>query len=109
MHHGRRHLQPALTPNSLLHKPRNGPDRLPHRAPDQGFWNARGSRIGFVQQAAKRHHREYGHLPPHSSHRPALADVDALTDLHLESAWVAGVPGACFPDGPFKQLNWPKV
>jgi hypothetical protein len=42
------------TVNSLLHKPRNGPDRLRHRAPDQGFWNARGSRIGFVQQAVKR-------------------------------------------------------
>src|SRR6266545_7143829 len=44
----------TLTFNSLLHKPRNRPDRLPHRAPDQGFWKAGGSRNGFVQQAVKR-------------------------------------------------------
>jgi hypothetical protein len=44
----------VLTLNSLLHKPRNGPDRLPHRVPDQGFWKARGSRNGFVQQAVNR-------------------------------------------------------
>jgi ATP-dependent exoDNAse (exonuclease V) alpha subunit len=49
-----RQRQEQLTRTSLLHKPRNGPDRLPHRAPDQGFWNARGSRIGFVQQAGTR-------------------------------------------------------
>jgi hypothetical protein len=46
-------IKGRATRNSLLHKPRNCPDRPPYQGADQGLWETPGLRNGFVQQAGK--------------------------------------------------------